>query len=152
MIQNDSNVTTTPRRRRDSPSRLMSAFSQLYLTPNSDTQNSSPRDTISTIWNNVKYGWSGKIKTNFSTEQPVWLLGRCYHRKSSPDTSQLQLIEPSSTKGKFVVIVFPSLKNCRKFQKIFERVDLDLITYSTASRLSFSSSFSFSFDINPYWE
>lgn len=32
-------------------------------------------------------GWSGKIRSNFSKEQPVWLLGRCYHRKFSPVSS-----------------------------------------------------------------
>lgn len=34
-----------------------------------------------------KIGWSGKIRSNFSKEQPVWLLGRCYHRKFSPISS-----------------------------------------------------------------
>ncbi|KRT78480.1 Peptidase [Oryctes borbonicus] len=31
------------------------------------------------MWNNMKYGM--KLKTNFSKESPVWLLGRCYHKK-----------------------------------------------------------------------
>ena len=42
---------------------------------------------IISIWHNMKYGWSGKLRPNFSKEQPVWLLGRCYHSKISPSAS-----------------------------------------------------------------
>ena len=31
-----------------------------------------------------------KLKTNFSKESPVWLLGRCYHRKlDSPENTEM---------------------------------------------------------------
>ncbi|CAH1774286.1 unnamed protein product [Owenia fusiformis] len=30
------------------------------------------------MWNNMKYGWAVKIKTNYSYETPVWFLGKVY--------------------------------------------------------------------------
>lgn len=70
----------------------MTAFSQRYTTPSdeySPTNSSTPTkgiETLISMWNNVKFGWSGKI-TNFSPEQPVFLLGRCYSRKTATTVS-----------------------------------------------------------------
>ncbi|XP_058057851.1 cysteine protease ATG4D [Anopheles bellator] len=50
-----------------------------------------------TMWNNMKFGWSYKMKTNFSKEQPLWLLGRCYHQKVTPVPSMESSVELSST-------------------------------------------------------
>uniref|UniRef100_A0A182M0L5 Cysteine protease n=1 Tax=Anopheles culicifacies TaxID=139723 RepID=A0A182M0L5_9DIPT len=50
-----------------------------------------------TMWNNMKFGWSYKMKTNFSKEQPLWLLGRCYHQKVTPGPSMESSVELGTT-------------------------------------------------------
>nr|CAD7441372.1 unnamed protein product [Timema bartmani] len=44
---------------------------------------SKVKTKIFSIWNNMRHGWTVKMKTNFSKDSPVWLLGKCYHRKLS---------------------------------------------------------------------
>nr|CDJ26741.1 cysteine peptidase 3 family C54 protein [Tityus serrulatus] len=48
----------------------------------SETDNSDKMKTkLMSMWNNMKYGWTVKVKTNFSYDSPIWLLGKCYHKK-----------------------------------------------------------------------
>ena len=42
---------------------------------------------ISSALNNVKYGWTIKTKTDFSTDQAIWLLGELYHPALDLSTS-----------------------------------------------------------------
>ncbi|XP_037029682.1 cysteine protease ATG4D [Bradysia coprophila] len=115
------NTNISPKResgtpaRKISSSRFMAAFSQFY--GNEDVEDvDSPGNTraqqvqktgdesfpeikgrveskLMSMWHNVKYGWGGKMRQNFSKEQPVWLLGRCYHRKFSPVSSMENSVE-----------------------------------------------------------
>ncbi|XP_049285800.1 cysteine protease ATG4C [Anopheles funestus] len=59
-----------------------------------------------TMWNNMKFGWSYKMKTNFSKEQPLWLLGRCYHQKVTPGPSMESSLElgTSGPDGQLMVL------------------------------------------------
>ncbi|XP_025110135.1 cysteine protease ATG4D-like isoform X1 [Pomacea canaliculata] len=43
---------------------------------------------MKSMWNNVKYGWTIKTKTNFKYDSPIFLLGRCYHRRAEAESSQ----------------------------------------------------------------
>ncbi|XP_075146824.1 autophagy-related 4b [Haematobia irritans] len=103
--------SSTPTRKISTSSRFINAFQQLYSTSSSScvsntidndetegnnaalsaaagrTPTKGMESKLLSMWHNVKYGWSGKLKSNFSKEQPVWLLGRCYHRKCTPPSS-----------------------------------------------------------------
>lgn len=114
---------STPLRKISASSRFMNAFQQLYSTATatststdadefdiganstngmpavSRTPHKGMESKLLTMWHNVKYGWSGKIKPNFSKEQPVWLLGRCYHRKYTPPSSMESSTELTTNSG-----------------------------------------------------
>ncbi|CAH1243661.1 ATG4D [Branchiostoma lanceolatum] len=45
---------------------------------------------LMSMWNNVRYGWTIKVKTNFSYDLPIWLQGVCYHRRNEELTKQLE--------------------------------------------------------------
>ncbi|KAH8383128.1 hypothetical protein KR009_007037 [Drosophila setifemur] len=108
-LKTESAALATPQRKISTSSRFMNAFSQLYGGSSNSTSTFGPscshvepvhgedpnrtptkgmESKLVAMWHNVKYGWSGKMRqTSFSKEQPVWLLGRCYHRRFTPPMS-----------------------------------------------------------------
>ncbi|KAK0158364.1 hypothetical protein PV328_009376 [Microctonus aethiopoides] len=57
------------------------AHSQLADPALATEVDSKVKTKLLTMWNNVKYGWTSKMKTNFSKESPVFLLGSRYYKK-----------------------------------------------------------------------
>lgn len=64
-------------------------FSNLNVFSSSPkTEDDKVKTKLMSMWNNMKYGM--KLKTNFSKESPVWLLGKCYYKKiDNPETTEL---------------------------------------------------------------
>lgn len=48
-----------------------------------------------------------KLKTNFSKESPVWLLGKCYHRRiENPDITELGTDVAAFTQSQNNIVMF----------------------------------------------
>lgn len=66
----------------------LNVFSSSPSNSASKTEDDKVKTKLMSMWNNMKYGM--KLKTNFSKESPVWLLGKCYHRKvDNPENTEL---------------------------------------------------------------
>lgn len=48
-------------------------------------QSEKVKNKIMSVWNNVRYGWTLKTKTNFGKDSPIFLLGCCYHKRPEDD-------------------------------------------------------------------
>ncbi|KAM8974641.1 cysteine protease ATG4D [Pelodytes ibericus] len=48
------------------------------------------KSKLMTAWNNVKYGWTVKMKTHFSTSSPLYLLGEQYNFRFDDDIERFQ--------------------------------------------------------------
>ncbi|XP_075062920.1 cysteine protease ATG4D [Mixophyes fleayi] len=48
------------------------------------------KSKLQTAWNNVKYGWTIKVKTNFNRASPLYLLGKPYQCGREADIEQFQ--------------------------------------------------------------
>lgn len=81
-------------------SKERSIFPSLFIgSSTSDNRNQDDGSSVDTegkvknrlmsMWNNMKFGM--KIKSNFSKESPVWLLGKCYRRLESPSSDITEL-------------------------------------------------------------
>ncbi|KAK9889110.1 hypothetical protein WA026_004382 [Henosepilachna vigintioctopunctata] len=79
-----------------------SVFFSRLINPNGENEPKEDGSSIETegkvknkllsMWNNVKYDFSGmKLRSNFSKESPVWLLGKCYRRVESPASDITEL-------------------------------------------------------------
>ncbi|XP_064607333.1 cysteine protease ATG4C-like [Liolophura sinensis] len=48
-------------------------------------QSEKVKTKLMSMWNNMKYGWTIKTKTQFRFDSPIYLLGKCYHIRKEED-------------------------------------------------------------------
>lgn len=108
VMPTSSTTPTTTTNRASPPATSSNGNNSTTQTPAQPTQATSVDESfpeikgrveskLMSMWHNVKYGWSGQIRANFSKEQPVWLLGRCYHPKFSPTSSMESSVEMTAS-------------------------------------------------------
>jgi cysteine protease ATG4 len=83
------------------PSRKISYFS-MFDSGSPSTSSAGQTGKVETkllsMWHNMKYGWTGKMRsTSFSKEQPIILLGKCYHRRMTPPQTGENSMENAPT-------------------------------------------------------
>ncbi|XP_067678826.1 cysteine protease ATG4C-like [Haliotis asinina] len=62
-------------------------FGSENLVDQLDREGEKLKTKFMSAWNNMKYGWTLKTKTNFKCDSPIFLLGKCYHRRGDGTAS-----------------------------------------------------------------
>ncbi|XP_045158579.2 cysteine protease atg4da-like [Mercenaria mercenaria] len=64
---------------------LQSALSKQTFDEVEIEQSEKVKNKLISVWNNVRYGWTLKTETKFGKDSPIFLLGRCYHKRPNDD-------------------------------------------------------------------